>query len=86
MATNTWLDTDIQEANSEELGLDHFKLKLPSKPDFDKLLQQLQSKNIEIMSDTNDNRNSNSIFFIHDPDQIKNPNLSFIVMSIKEII
>ena len=70
MATNTWLGTDIQEANSEELGLDYFTLKLPSKPDFDKLLRQLQSKNIEIISDTNDNRNSNSVF-IHDPDQIK---------------
>ena len=70
VATNTWLGTDIQEANSEELGLDYFKLKIPSKPDFGKLLRQLQSKNIEIMSDTNDNRNSNSVF-IHDPDQIK---------------
>ena len=70
LATNTWLGTDIQEANSEELGLDHFKLKIPSKPDFGKLLRQLQSKNIEIISDTNDTRNSNSVF-IHDPDQIK---------------
>ena len=33
VATNTWLGTDIQEANSEELGLDYFKLKLPSKPE-----------------------------------------------------
>jgi catechol-2,3-dioxygenase len=70
VATNTWLGTDIQEASSEELGLHYFTLKLPSKPDFGKLLRQLQSKNIEITSDTNDNRNSNSIF-IHDPDQIK---------------
>ena len=70
VATNTWLGTDIQEANSEELCLDHFKLKLPSKPDFDKLLQQLTSKNIEIISDTNDNRISDSVFF-HDPDRIK---------------
>ncbi len=70
VATNTWLGTDIQEANSEELGLDYFKLKLPSKPDFGKLLRQLESKNIEIISDTNDNRNSNTVF-IHDPDQIK---------------
>ena len=70
VATNTWLGTDIQEANSEELGLDYFTLKLPAKPDFGKLLQQLQSKNIEIISDTNDNGNSNT-FFIHDPDQIK---------------
>jgi catechol 2,3-dioxygenase len=70
VATNTWLGADIQEANSEELGLDYFKLKLPSKPDFGKLLRQLQSKDIEIISDTNDNRNSNSVF-IHDPDQIK---------------
>ena len=70
VATNTWLGTDIQEANSEELGLDHFKLKLPSKPDFNKLLQQLKSKNIEIISDTNDNRISDSVFF-HDPDRIK---------------
>ena len=71
VATNTWLGADIQEANSEELGLDYFTLKLPSKPDFGKLLQQFQSKNIEIISDTNNNnRNSNSVF-IHDPDQIK---------------
>ena len=70
MATNTWLGTDIQEANSEELGLDYFTLKLPTKPDFGKLLRQLQSKNIEIISDTNDNGNSNSVF-IHDPNQIK---------------
>lgn len=70
VATNTWLGTDIQEANSEELGLDYFTLKLPAKPDFSKLLQQLRSKKIEIISDTNDNGNSNSIF-IHDPDQIK---------------
>ena len=70
MATNTWLGTGIQEANSEELGLDYFTLKLLSKPDFGKLLRQLQSKNIEIISDTNDNRNNNSVF-IYDPDQIK---------------
>jgi catechol 2,3-dioxygenase len=71
VATNTWLGADIQEANSEELGLDYFTLKLPSKPDFGKLLRQFQSKNIEIISDTNNNnRDSNSVF-IHDPDQIK---------------
>ena len=70
VATNTWLGADIQEANSEKLGLDYFTLKLPSKPDFGKLLRQFQSKNIETISDTNDNRDSNSVF-IHDPDQIK---------------
>jgi len=69
VATNTWLGTDIQEANSEE-GLDYFTLKLPAKPDFGKLLRQLRSKNIEIISDANDNRNTNTIF-IHDPDHIK---------------
>jgi catechol 2,3-dioxygenase len=69
VATNNWLGTDIDQANSEELGLDHFTLKLPAK-DFDKLLRQLQSKNMDIISDINDNRNSNSVF-IHDPDQIK---------------
>src|SRR6476659_8841445 len=69
VATNTWFGTDIQEANSEE-GLDYFTLKLPTKPDFGKLLRQLRSKNIEIVSDADDNRNSNTIF-IHDPDQIK---------------
>ena len=57
---NTWLGADIQEANSEGLGLDYFTLKLPSKPDFGKLLRQFQSKNIETISDTNNNnRNSN---------------------------
>ena len=70
VATNTWLGTDIQEANSEELGLDYFTLKLPAKPDFGKLLRQLRSKNIEIISDTNGNGNNNTVF-IHDPDQIK---------------
>ena len=70
MATNTWLGTDIQEANSEELGLDYFTLKLPTKPDFGKLLRQLRSKNIEIISDINGNGNSNTVF-IHDPDQVK---------------
>ena len=70
MATNTWLGTETHEATSEGLGLDYFTLKLPAKPDFDKLLRQLESKSIEIISHTSDNRNSNSVF-IHDPDQIK---------------
>ena len=70
VATNTWLGTDIQEANSEELGLDYFTLKLPAKQDFGKLLRQLRSKNIEIISDTNGNGNNNTVF-IHGPDQIK---------------
>ena len=70
VATNTWLGTETHEATSEGLGLDYFTLKLPAKPDFDKLLRQLESKSIEIISHTSDNRNSNSVF-IHDPDQIK---------------
>ena len=70
LATNTWLGTDILGASSEGLGLDYFTLKLPAKPDFSKLLGQLRSKNIEIISDTNDNGNGNAVF-VHDPDQIK---------------
>ena len=70
MATNTWLGTGIHEATSEGLGLDYFTLKLPGEPDFGKLLRQLRSKNIELISDTNDNGNGNTVF-IHDPDQIK---------------
>ncbi len=70
LAANTWLGIDIHEAASEGLGLDYFTLKLPGEPDFGKLLRQLRSKNIELISDTNDNGNGNTVF-IHDPDQIK---------------
>lgn len=70
VATNTWLGTDIHEATSEGLGLDYFTLRLPAKPEFGKLLGQLQSENIEIISDADDNGNSNTVF-IHDPDKIK---------------
>lgn len=67
VATNTWLGTNIEGANSELGGLDYFALKLPFIADFDQLIQHLNSKNITI---TTDDRNKNTIY-VHDPDKIK---------------
>ena len=68
VATNTWLGTDIREANSEQAGLDYFSLKIPSKSDFDQLVRQLDSRSINI---TSDDKKINNIICIHDPDNIK---------------
>jgi catechol 2,3-dioxygenase len=68
VATNTWLGTNIQEANSEQVGLDYFALKLPSKHESDRLIRQLHSKNINM---TSDEKNNKKIIYIHDPDKIK---------------
>lgn len=67
IATNTWLGTDIHEANSEEAGLDYFSLKIPSKSDFDQLVRQLDSRDINM---TYEDSNKN-IVLIHEPDKIK---------------
>lgn len=70
VATNTWLGTNIHEADSEQLGLDHFGLKLDSKMDFECLLQQLHSENIAMISESSNQAGNDSIF-IQDPDRIK---------------
>jgi catechol 2,3-dioxygenase len=68
VATNTWLGTNIQKANYEQVGLDYFALKLPSKPEFDWLIRHLHSKNINI---TSNDKNNKITIYIYDPDKIK---------------
>lgn len=70
VATNAWLGTNIHEANSEQLGLDHFALKLDSTQNFERLAEQLENANVVLACDDSNRINKHSIF-IHDPDRIK---------------
>jgi catechol 2,3-dioxygenase len=70
VATNTWLGSNIRKADPKQPGLEHFALKVGSRVDFEPLLQQLHTMNIEMTSDSNDKISNDSIF-VHDPDRIK---------------
>jgi catechol 2,3-dioxygenase len=70
VATNTWLGTNIQRADSREPGLDHFALKIESKENYERLFEQLKNMNIEGIQNDGDKVNKSSIF-IYDPDRIK---------------
>lgn len=70
IATNTWLGNRIRQADSNQPGLAHFSLKLDSKKNFEQLLEQIQSKKIEILEEK-DIINNGISFFIFDPDNIK---------------
>ena len=70
VATNTWLGTNIQKADSLEPGLDHFALRIESKENYELLLEQLKIMNIAKIQDKGDHISKISIF-IYDPDRIK---------------
>jgi catechol 2,3-dioxygenase len=70
VATNTWLGTNIQKADSREPGLDHFALRIESKENYERLLEQLKNMNIEGIQNDGDKVNKSSIF-IYDLDRIK---------------
>ena len=70
VATNTWLGTSIQKADSREPGLDHFALRIESKENYERLLEQLKNMNIEGIQNDGDKVNKSSIF-IYDLDRIK---------------
>jgi catechol 2,3-dioxygenase len=48
IATNTWLGSNIQQASSEDIGLNHFSVELPDKEQFEKTAQQLRGYSIEL--------------------------------------
>ena len=64
------MGSNIRKADPEQPGLEHFALKVDSRIDFESLLQQLQTMNIEMTSDSND-KTSNDSIFVYDPDRIK---------------
>ena len=70
VATNTWLGTNIQKADPREPGLDHFALRVESKGNYERLLEQLKNMNITAIQNEGDKINKHSIF-IYDPDRIK---------------
>ena len=70
VATNTWLGTNIQKADSLEPGLDHFALRIESKENYELLLEQLKIMNMAKIQDKGDHISKTSIF-IYDPDRIK---------------
>ena len=58
------------QSRPEQPGLEHFALRVGSRVDFESLLQQFHTMNIEITSTSNDKMSNDSIF-VHDPDRIK---------------
>jgi catechol 2,3-dioxygenase len=70
IATNTWLGNDIDNANSEYPGLDHFTLNLKSKQNFEELLRHLRRMKVRVSHDDS-NKTSKESFFIFDTDNIK---------------
>jgi catechol 2,3-dioxygenase len=70
VATNTWLGNDIHKADFSQPGLDHFALKLDSKQNYERLVEQLRRMKIQVLRDDNNKINKDSIF-IYDPDGIK---------------
>jgi catechol 2,3-dioxygenase len=47
IATNIWLGTNIQLASSEEIGLNHFSIKLPNEEQYQKTMEQLRQYKID---------------------------------------
>lgn len=70
IAINTWLGNDIADADSTQLGLDHFSINLNSKENFEEVLHQMERMRIEILSEVSDNTKMKS-FVILDPDKIR---------------
>ena len=71
VATNIWLGTNIQKAGATEPGLDHFALKIESKENYNRLLEQLEGRNIEVIQYGNNDKTKQHSIFIYDPDRIK---------------
>ena len=70
IATNTWLSNDIANADTRQVGLDHFSLNLKSKENFEELIHHLRSMKTPVLYDDSNETNKES-FFILDPDKIK---------------
>jgi catechol 2,3-dioxygenase len=60
IAANTWLGTNIEPASSENLGLNHFGIELPSK-EYDRIVKRLAQYKMGVLQDNN-SQESRSVF------------------------
>ena len=67
VATNTWLGTDIAEAVSENIGLNHFSIELSNRDRYTRLLSQLADRRNVVLAKTD----SDNSVIVHDADGIK---------------
>jgi catechol 2,3-dioxygenase len=65
IATNTWLGTDILPASPQSIGLNHFSIALPSKDEFERLVNQFSryDRRVTVLSERSG--------FTYDTDGIK---------------
>ena len=68
IATNIWLGTNIQPASSEEIGLNHFSIKLPNEEQYQKTTEQLRRYKID--TPPNERLSGSKSAFFRDTDGI----------------
>ena len=63
IATNTWLGTNIQPASSEEIGLNHFSIKLPNEEEYQKKAGRLRQYKIDTPRTVRSSESKSAAFF-----------------------
>src|ERR687893_957843 len=63
IATNTWLGTNIPPASSEEIGLNHFSIKLPNEEEYQKKAGRLRQYKIDTSRTVRSSESKSAAFF-----------------------
>jgi catechol 2,3-dioxygenase len=69
IATNTWLGSNVEPASPEDVGLNHFSIKLPNRDELEKTMKHLE--NLGVITKESEERPISHSVFVHDFDGIR---------------